>query len=281
MNDIKPEIIVGALTWNSAILWVLALAGFVSVIGGLISSFDSSGLLPSRLAKWIARNRLEDTMKALDRLGVRVRWDDKPRSITESVLGQIKEPSYKKQLREMLEHDTYRGHVQVGEARHFSSEDFIDVIGASTNPIAAQQYAQLLNTHRLAEGISNFDAIATPKTGSPILGYEFSKLTDKQMVLGKSPGTSAKITDPRNVLGQHLALDFPKDLELKGKRVLLVDDSTTGGSKMVSLAKALRDAGALVTDALVLFEPKGKDARKSLSEHGITLHSVMHGPTGR
>jgi hypothetical protein len=72
-----------------------------------------------------------------------------------------------------------------------------------------------------------------------------------------------------------------KQLSLSGKTVLLVDDSTTGGSKMLDLAKALAAAGATVTDALVLFEPQGKGARERLRSSNIQLHSIVDGPVGR
>jgi orotate phosphoribosyltransferase len=272
--DINPDKIIGSLTWSNAILWVLALSGFIFVL-------DSVGLLPERLAKWFARNRLDSTLKALKLLGVRVLWNEEQKTLSlfESALNElnIREPLYKKLLRELLARGTFNGVVHVGQSRQFTSVDFIDVMGASTDSATALQYARLLNTHRSIENITNFDIVATPKSGSPLLGYEFSKLLGKQFVLGCEP----KVEDPNKVMGTHLELDYPKALNLSGQRVLLVDDSTTGGSKMRSLIRSLREADAIVEDALILFEPQGKNAREALKADGVRLHSICTGPSGR
>lgn len=280
MHDVAPENIFGPFTWNNVLLWLLALAGLVSVVGFVVSSIDAAGLLPPWLARWIARNRFGETLKALERLNVRTRWDDERQSILNLLMSRLETPSYLGVLQTMLAKETYTGEIQIGEGRLFTSQGFIDVIGATTRQTAAQQYAQILNTFRLEKGIVDFDLVACPKSGSPILGYEFSRLTEKQLILGKPPGTSAKIKDPYNILGAHIELDFPRDVSLQGKRILLVDDSTTGGSKMLSLVKSLRAAGATVHLALVLFEPQGKDARKSLEKEEVRLFSVMSGPKG-
>ena len=82
------------------------------------------------------------------------------------------------------------------------------------------------------------------------------------------------------IMGDHSILDYPKNLNLTGKVVMLVDDSTTGGRKQIELAKKLRAAGAVVNVSLVLFEPRGKGARDKLSAEGITLHAIIEGPSG-
>ncbi len=81
-------------------------------------------------------------------------------------------------------------------------------------------------------------------------------------------------------MSSHSRLDYSKDLDLTGKRVLLVDDSTTGGRKQMELASALREAGASVENSLVLFEPQGKGAREKLKQEGIELHAIQTGPDG-
>jgi orotate phosphoribosyltransferase len=224
------------------------------------------------------RNKYDAVLTALQRMGVKFTIEEPERrqSIFQRGLERVglSEPSYKALLRTMLENDTFNSEVRIGNSRHFESDKFIDVMGGSTSVNTSTSYAKLLNTHFDASG---FDIIATPKSGSPILGYEFSRLVGKPLVLG----THEKVVDFQGAIGLHNYLDFPKSLDLSGKKVLIVDDSTTGGRKMVELAKKLREGGAEVKTALVLFEPKGKGAREKLGTQGIELTSITEGPTGR
>jgi orotate phosphoribosyltransferase len=254
---------------------------FLLAISGLIAVVDFVGLMPPKIAKWLARNRLEATLQALKLLSVRVAWNEDQQTLTiiqrALAMLQVKEPAYKVQLRELLEQDTFEVEVIVGSSRHFTSEKFIDVMGSSTESKTVIQYARLLNSHASTNSICGFDVIATPKNGSPILGYEFSKLLNVPLVLG----VVDKGTDATGKMKSHIQLDYPKNLSIEGKTILLVDDSSTGGSKILKLALELRKAGAIVDAALVLFEPKGKNARELLEKSGICLHSVIDGPNGR
>jgi orotate phosphoribosyltransferase len=254
-------------------LWILS-------VGGLLSILDYVGLMPPFLAKWLARNKLATTLKAMRMLGVRVAWGHEQQSMSmlQRILDSlgIREPAFKLRLRELLEQDTFDGQIEVGETRRFTSEGFIDLMGASTDTKRSVDYARILNTFASIERIEEYDFIATPKDGSPILGYEFSRLVHKPLVLG----TRDKARDG-GAMGHHVRLDFPKGMTLQGKQGLLVDDSTTGGGKMLALAKELSAAGATVKQALVLFEPKGKRARELLREQGIHLISMVDGPLGR
>jgi orotate phosphoribosyltransferase len=260
---------------GNTILLILSLAGVVAVL-------DYVGFLPAVIARWIARNRLESTLQALKRLGVRLSWDEDSRGVglierTLATVG-VKQPAYKVHLQQMLEDDTYKGEFDVGKTRMFSGSTFIDVMGSSTNEEKARRYARILKTHAANVQLTPYDFVATPKEGSPILGYEFSRLVDKPLVLG----AVEKVRDAgQGAIQEHAYLDFPKSLSLSGKTALLVDDSSTGGSKMLHLAEALAAAGATVTDALILFEPQGKGARERLRSRNIQLHSIVDGPEGR
>lgn len=268
-----PNIFFGDIKFNDLIIWIL---GFTTIVGLL----DMSGLLPNRLAKWFARNRLESTLTALRRLDVRISWDENTGSIKliDHVLDltHIKEHAYKAELRDLLKEDTFKGQMQIGGTTVFSSEEFIDVMGATAESTRAIHYAKLLQTHYKIENLPAFDIIATPRAGSPILGYEFARLSQKPFVMG----TSEKVKDKNQIMGNHSMLDYPKTLSLAGKVVMLVDDSTTGGRKQIELAKKLRAAGAKVNISLALFEPQGKGAREKLAAEGITLHSIIPGPVG-
>lgn len=259
---------------NKIILFVLSLGALVFVV-------DMVGFLPSWLEKWIAKNRLETTLRALKSLGVMVAWDnEKPsthRSFSKKIRGS--EPLYKKKLKMMIEEASLgENAVEAGEKRSFTVENYVDIMGNSTNSEKAKDYARILYAYIVDESLlNNIDFIATPKEGSPILGYEVSHLLKKPLVLGvchKGKSTS------ENVLS-HLSLDYDIALDLREKRALLIDDSTTGGRVMLDLAAALRKDGAIVKDACVLFEPIGKNARTLLRNDNIILHAVVNGPNVR
>lgn len=272
--DIDPNKFFGNWTFGSITLWLLAFGGIVTIV-------DFIGFLPPGLAKWLARNRLEATLKSLKQLGVRVCWNEESNTVSffERALdaAKIKEAAYKIRLRELLTEDTYEATFNVGSTRMFTSPSFVDAMGSSTSIARALEFAKILNTHANVEGIKDFEIVACPKAGSPVLGYEFSRLTGRSLVLG----VLEKVTDIGGTMGAHAALDFPKSLSLRGKKILVVDDSTTGGRKMIELIEALRKEGATISDALVLFEPKGKGAREALSRVDVQLHSVIEGPDGR
>ena len=58
-----------------------------------------------------------------------------------------------------------------------------------------------------------------------------------------------------------------------GSDVLLVEDLITDGGSKIGFLDAVRDAGAKVTDALVLFD-REQGGTELLASHGVTLHSV-------
>jgi orotate phosphoribosyltransferase len=272
-NAMNPDYVVGSIRFSELVLYLLA-------FGGLIAVADFIGILPASVAKWLARNRVEVMLQALKRVGVRACWDEQTSSVrlVNRLLSStgIKEPLYKIQLRAMLDEDTFNGDVHIGENRWFTSDRFVDVMGACTDPQRAAQYARILNTHAHFAGAGEFDVVATPKSGSSILGYEFAKLTGKPFVTG----IQRKVQSANEQLAEHSCLDYSRNLQLKGRRVLLVDDSTTGGRKMLDLAEQLRSMGCVVDQALVLFEPKGKGARDALKAQQIGLMSVQDGPVG-
>ncbi len=60
----------------------------------------------------------------------------------------------------------------------------------------------------------------------------------------------------------------------QGKRVLLVEDLITDGGSKLHFIEALRASGAVVNDALVLFD-RLQGGGKTLSENGVDLHAVI------
>ena len=47
----------------------------------------------------------------------------------------------------------------------------------------------------------------------------------------------------------------------------------------MELVENLRGCGFVVDNCLVVFEPVGKDARAKLAEKGVTLFSILEGPS--
>lgn len=67
--------------------------------------------------------------------------------------------------------------------------------------------------------------------------------------------------------------------EVKGKKVLLIEDLvTTGGSSLHGVAE-LRAAGAEVTDCLVIVSYDLAEAKEAFTQAGVRLHSLTNVPT--
>lgn len=61
----------------------------------------------------------------------------------------------------------------------------------------------------------------------------------------------------------------------EGQRALLVEDLTTDGGSKISFCEALREAGAVVTDTIVVFYYDiFPETRETLAKHGVRLHSL-------
>ena len=108
----------------------------------------------------------------------------------------------------------------------------------------------------------DFDFVVTPKSGSPLLGYEFAKLVNKPFVLREQTERLNRYQDPRSIFN---CAEVPE----KGSMALIVDDSTTGGTLLCDTVKDLRKYGYQVNTCLVVFEVKKKDARVRLKKENV------------
>ncbi len=196
------------------------------------------------------------------------------------------EPEYCINLKLLMKLNTYTGTFDVGKSNSYKYSEFVDIIGSSVDSNNAKQFARLLSTFANKRNL-NFDIVVTPKFGSPILGYEFAKLVNKKFMLYAGERDYALEKDCTSEGNKwykdgHDKFDFPKsnDFTYK-KRVLIVDDSTTGGSKIIAISSALQKLGFEVSDVLVLFVPKGKNVERRLREHDLILHSITEGPEGK
>lgn len=63
-------------------------------------------------------------------------------------------------------------------------------------------------------------------------------------------------------------------LDIKGKRVCIIEDVVTTGGQVLLSAKDLKDAGAIVEDVLIVIERDMK-GRENLEREGLKLHSLF------
>ncbi|MEM1398476.1 MAG: orotate phosphoribosyltransferase [Pseudomonadota bacterium] len=110
-------------------------------------------------------------------------------------------------------------------------------------------------------GLEQIDAVAGGETaGIPFAAWIAERMALPMLYVRKKPkgfGRDARIEGALT----------------EGQRVLLVEDLTTDGGSKVSFCNALREAGAEVSDTLVVFYYDiFKDAPDELAEHGIRLH---------
>jgi orotate phosphoribosyltransferase len=112
-------------------------------------------------------------------------------------------------------------------------------------------------------GFEAFDAVAGGETaGIPFAAWMADRLALPMLYVRKQPKGFGRNTQ----IEGHL---------VEGQRVLLVEDMTSDGRSKVNFCNALRQAGAKVEHALVIFFydifPEG---RKILADLGVTLHSL-------
>ncbi len=110
-------------------------------------------------------------------------------------------------------------------------------------------------------GFEKFDAVAGGETaGIPFAAFLADRLSLPMQYVRKKPkgfGRDAQIEG---------------DLE-EGQRVLLVEDLTTDGGSKINFCEALRRAGAVVSDTLVIFYYDiFPETREKLIEHDLRLH---------
>ncbi|WIV21249.1 orotate phosphoribosyltransferase [Paenibacillus polygoni] len=63
-------------------------------------------------------------------------------------------------------------------------------------------------------------------------------------------------------------------MDVKGKRICIVEDVVTTGGQVILSAKDLREAGTIVTDVVIVIE-RDIEGRKRLEAEGLTLHSLF------
>lgn len=250
---------------------IIALLGFST----LIQICDMIGFLPEWLRKRLRVNKSQDTLEVLKEFGINTNMYRRKNAIV-GIPRDYDSKNLENDIGKKLEELKININVSVGKTRKTELNYYIDLIGHSCSEECAQAYARILTSY-WADMIENslsvnnpvIDFVVTPKDGSPILGYEFAKLINKPFVLHEeSPRFDSEEDDMRKWFD---CAAIPPD----GSKALIVDDSTTGGRKVLSTIEDLRKYGYIVSECLVVFEPQNKDARKKLFDQDVNLISVV------
>lgn len=238
----------------------------ITSISTIILVLDSAGFLPYKFTKWLTRNKIDTTVEVLKDLGFDVKENK------EKVHKCLYNEKNIKRIEDKLNKCKINKKVEIGKSTsgHFFS-NYIDLMGACCNERTAQDFARELHTYSKNLNI-DYDFIVTSKLGTPILAYEFSKLVNKPLVL-HSEEEKFRLKNG-NTDEPKAKFDFgilkPSNL----KKALIVDDSTTGGRKILDIIKDLRKYKYEVTDCLVVFVPTGKNVEKELKDKNVNLHKI-------
>ena len=125
--------------------------------------------------------------------------------------------------------------------------------------------ASLLIEYELAE--KNIDIIAGGETaGIPYAAWLAQELNLPMIYVRKEPKRFGRLAQIEG--------DLPEN-----KNVLLVEDLSFNGGSKVKFCNAIRNAGANVTDTLVVFDYGVEESQSILENSNIKLHSLTNWPT--
>jgi orotate phosphoribosyltransferase len=111
-------------------------------------------------------------------------------------------------------------------------------------------------------GFDNFDAVASVPTGGLVVASSLAFEIVKPLVYTRSEAKG------------HGTGKLVEGVVKKGMRILVVDDVATTGGSVVNGVRALKDAGASVSDAYVIVN-RLEGADESLKKEGVTLHHLL------
>lgn len=112
-------------------------------------------------------------------------------------------------------------------------------------------------------GLDSFDAIASVPTGGLVIASALALETVKPLVYvrseAKSYGTGKLV----------------EGIVKNGMKILLVDDVATTGGSVINGIRALKDAGAKISDCYVIVN-RMEGAQQALQKEGVTLHQIFN-----
>ena len=243
-------------------------------VSTLIGVLDYVGFLPKPLRRFFRLNRADDTFSLLKELNIdvdRYKRSNEKLHFPKDLSVEETEETTKTALED---YKINRG-VGVGSKRTIEVPYYYDLMGATCKPEKAEYFAQLLSNYWNSE-IDNgrkiadyeFDFVVTPKDGSPTLGYEFARLIERPFLLHESDARfSGFDKDMRSVFNC-------ETIPQEGSTALIVDDSTTGGTKVCKAISDLRKYKYKVHTCFVVFEPQTKDAKARLRKMDVELISI-------
>ncbi|MEX2446849.1 MAG: phosphoribosyltransferase family protein [Dehalococcoidia bacterium] len=111
--------------------------------------------------------------------------------------------------------------------------------------------------------VEPFDAVAGVPIGGLHLATALALHLDKPLLYVRPPRV------PDEVAAPHI-----EGIYRPGQRMLVVDDLAAGGGSLVETVAALRDAGLMVSDAMVLVD-REQGAAHRLEGMGVRLHPIL------
>lgn len=117
----------------------------------------------------------------------------------------------------------------------------------------------IASAKKLIEMASDFDFIVTAEAKSIPLAYEMSRQSGKKYFIARKQ-PKLYMVDPLQVIVksittenvQHLYLDRADADEMRGKRVLIVDDVISTGESLRALEKLVNAAGGITVDKIAV-----------------------------
>ena len=111
--------------------------------------------------------------------------------------------------------------------------------------------------------VEPFDGLAGVPIGGLYLATAMSLQMDRPLLYVRPSRDADEVTAP------HI-----EGIYRPGERVLVIDDLATGGGSLVDTIVALRNAGLMVSDAVVLMD-REQGAMRRLEGMGVRLHAIL------
>ncbi len=155
--------------------------------------------------------------------------------------------------------------IKFGNFKLSSGKESLYYIDLRIVPSFPHQFRKMIKSlqNLISEriGYDNFDCIASVPTSGLVIASALAIEIIKPLVYIRQ---KPKEYGTENVIEGKIA---------KGTRVLLVDDVATTGLSLLNAIKALRNGGAVVTDAFTIIN-RLEGARERLQQENVTLHEV-------